>query len=580
MPGGTTANVGLATMVGKSAAGRTRSTVTVPASSSATRPTSSSEPPASVLARTDDVEHEGHERRRRGRVDEPQPAADDVARPASGVPSEKVRSGRSWKTMRRPSSSMRHDSARAGWSSRSSSNAVSDSNSWAMTAALPASPVAAGSSVDGVPMQDARLGRGRPRRSTGLQQAVSRDATATTAASDGTVGRRTAGVYGRVAGTALRRPTAGLAGGRAGRRAGNEASRTTPPGERCLNREASAGITTRSVVVVRPAARESSRNGRSGAPRYDGCVTLRLRNTLTRSVEPVEPLAPGRVRMYTCGPTVYRYAHVGNLRSYLLADLIRRVLLYHGLDVLHVKNITDVGHLRDERFDRGEDRMLVQAGLETRRAPRSPTPTRPRSTPTRRRSTSCPPTSSRGPPSTSPRCSSWPRRWSTPATPTCRRRRQRLLRRRVVPGLRAAVGQLARRPAGRPSRRGRAGQARPGRLRAVEGGRRGPRPEVADAALGRGLPGLAPRVLGDGPALPGRPVRPPHRRHRQRLPPPRGRDRPVGAARRRAAGDAVGPRRAPAHVRPEDGQVGGQLPARHRARRARASTRWPSATWS
>jgi cysteinyl-tRNA synthetase len=95
-------------------------------------------------------------------------------------------------------------------------------------------------------------------------------------------------------------------------------------------------------------------------------VTLRLRNTLSRTVEPVVPLEPGRVRMYTCGPTVYRYAHVGNLRSYLLADLIRRVLLYHGIDVLHVKNITDVGHLRDERFDRGEDRMLVSAGLENK----------------------------------------------------------------------------------------------------------------------------------------------------------------------------------------------------------------------
>ena len=93
-------------------------------------------------------------------------------------------------------------------------------------------------------------------------------------------------------------------------------------------------------------------------------MTLRLRNTLTRTVEPVVPIEAGRVRMYTCGPTVYRYAHVGNLRSYLLADLIRRVLLYHGLDVIHVKNITDVGHLRDERFDRGEDRMLVSAGLE------------------------------------------------------------------------------------------------------------------------------------------------------------------------------------------------------------------------
>ena len=92
--------------------------------------------------------------------------------------------------------------------------------------------------------------------------------------------------------------------------------------------------------------------------------TFQLRNTLTRRVEPVEPLEPGRVRMYTCGPTVYRYAHVGNLRSNILADLIRRTLLYHGIDVFHVKNITDVGHLRDEGFDRLADPMLVQAGLE------------------------------------------------------------------------------------------------------------------------------------------------------------------------------------------------------------------------
>jgi cysteinyl-tRNA synthetase len=68
--------------------------------------------------------------------------------------------------------------------------------------------------------------------------------------------------------------------------------------------------------------------------------------------------------MYSCGPTVYRYAHVGNLRAFLLPDLIRRTLLYHGIDVFHVQNITDVGHMRDERFDRGEDRMLVAAGLE------------------------------------------------------------------------------------------------------------------------------------------------------------------------------------------------------------------------
>jgi len=93
-------------------------------------------------------------------------------------------------------------------------------------------------------------------------------------------------------------------------------------------------------------------------------MTLHLRNTLTRSVDEVVPLEPGRVRMYTCGPTVYRYAHIGNLRSYLLADLVRRALLARGIDVFQVKNITDVGHLRDDQFDRGEDKMLVQARLE------------------------------------------------------------------------------------------------------------------------------------------------------------------------------------------------------------------------
>ncbi len=93
-------------------------------------------------------------------------------------------------------------------------------------------------------------------------------------------------------------------------------------------------------------------------------MTLRLRNTLSRAVEAVEPEDGQHLRMYSCGPTVYRYTHVGNLRTFLLADLIRRVILYHGTPVVHVQNITDVGHLRDERFDRGEDRMLVAAGLE------------------------------------------------------------------------------------------------------------------------------------------------------------------------------------------------------------------------
>jgi cysteinyl-tRNA synthetase len=95
-------------------------------------------------------------------------------------------------------------------------------------------------------------------------------------------------------------------------------------------------------------------------------MNLRLRDTLTRSVVPVEPLDGVTVRMYSCGPTVYRYAHVGNLRTFLLADLIRRAVLYHGVPVLHVQNITDVGHLRADDAGREVDPMLVAAGVEGR----------------------------------------------------------------------------------------------------------------------------------------------------------------------------------------------------------------------
>jgi cysteinyl-tRNA synthetase len=91
---------------------------------------------------------------------------------------------------------------------------------------------------------------------------------------------------------------------------------------------------------------------------------LQLTNTLTRAKEPVRPRTPGLVAMYTCGPTVYRYAHIGNLRTFLLADLVRRALEAGGVEVRQVQNITDVGHMTNERFDRGEDRMLVSARLE------------------------------------------------------------------------------------------------------------------------------------------------------------------------------------------------------------------------
>ena len=92
--------------------------------------------------------------------------------------------------------------------------------------------------------------------------------------------------------------------------------------------------------------------------------TVRLYNTFTRRKEELRPVADGVVRIYSCGPTVYRYAHVGNLRTFMLPDLLRRSLEYLGYRTEQVMNITDVGHLTDDTFDRGEDKMLVAARLE------------------------------------------------------------------------------------------------------------------------------------------------------------------------------------------------------------------------
>jgi cysteinyl-tRNA synthetase len=85
-------------------------------------------------------------------------------------------------------------------------------------------------------------------------------------------------------------------------------------------------------------------------------MTLRLFDTYTRSVRHFAPLHPPEVGLYTCGPTVYDYAHLGNLRTYLFEDLLRRVLAFNGYRVKHVMNITDVGHLVSDA-DTGEDKM-------------------------------------------------------------------------------------------------------------------------------------------------------------------------------------------------------------------------------
>src|SRR5207245_11110889 len=87
-------------------------------------------------------------------------------------------------------------------------------------------------------------------------------------------------------------------------------------------------------------------------------VQLSIYDTLQRRVVPLTTERAGELRMYTCGPTVYRPAHLGNLRSYLLADWIRRTLAHFGNTVVAVKNITDVGHMRQDAVERGEDKVI------------------------------------------------------------------------------------------------------------------------------------------------------------------------------------------------------------------------------
>ena len=88
-----------------------------------------------------------------------------------------------------------------------------------------------------------------------------------------------------------------------------------------------------------------------------------LYNTLSHEREEFVPHEPGKVKMYTCGPTVYHYAHIGNLRSYIMEDILQKYLEYSGYDVTRVMNITDVGHLTSDG-DTGDDKMLKGARRE------------------------------------------------------------------------------------------------------------------------------------------------------------------------------------------------------------------------
>lgn len=90
---------------------------------------------------------------------------------------------------------------------------------------------------------------------------------------------------------------------------------------------------------------------------------MQLYNSLTRQVEELKTHEPGKVKMYTCGPTVYHFAHIGNLRSYLMEDVLEKSLRYLGFDVKRVMNITDVGHLTSDA-DTGDDKMVEGAKRE------------------------------------------------------------------------------------------------------------------------------------------------------------------------------------------------------------------------
>ena len=86
-------------------------------------------------------------------------------------------------------------------------------------------------------------------------------------------------------------------------------------------------------------------------------MTIRLFNTMTRKIEEFKPLTPGKMGFYSCGPTVYHYAHIGNLRTMIHNDILKRMFVENGYAVHHVMNITDVGHLTSDDADSGDDKM-------------------------------------------------------------------------------------------------------------------------------------------------------------------------------------------------------------------------------
>lgn len=96
-------------------------------------------------------------------------------------------------------------------------------------------------------------------------------------------------------------------------------------------------------------------------------MSINLYNTLTRQKEEFIPILKENIGMYTCGPTVYNYAHLGNMRTYIFEDILKRVFIYNGYKVKHIMNITDVGHLAGDR-DMGEDKIEKESLKENKTA--------------------------------------------------------------------------------------------------------------------------------------------------------------------------------------------------------------------
>ncbi|TMG53377.1 MAG: hypothetical protein E6H84_12155 [Chloroflexi bacterium] len=274
-------------------------------------------------------------------------------------------------------------------------------------------------------------------------------------------------------------------------------------------------------------------------------MQLRIYDTLARRVVPFTTERPREVRMYTCGPTVYRPVHLGNLRSYLLADWLRRTLTFFGNEVTAVKNITDVGHMRQEAVDRGEDKVIAAALAEGKTPEEIAEFYEARFHQDERHLGILP-------------AAHFPRASDH------------------VPEMIAIVlGKYRRGAAPGRSRRARSREAASRRLRALEESGARPHPDVG-FTVGNRVPWLARRMFGDEHPLPRRAIRPSHRRGRQHLSAPRGRDRSERGRLRPSLGAPLGARTAPARRRDQDGQVRPEhLDARRDERAGSRSARLP-----